>query len=205
MSLTPAIRLATVADAPALAAIYGPFCEADSHISFEVEPPPPAAMAGRIATILEGYPWLVADRDGEVLGYVYAGPHSARAAYRWSVNVAVYIGPGCRGLGVGRGLYESLFAALRLQGYVNACAGVVLPNPASEALHRSAGFVPVGTYRGIGYKCGAWLDTTWWELALTDRPDRPDPPLTLGEARASPAWDGALGAGLGFLRPAPAP
>ena len=196
----PTIRLATAADAAQVAAIYAPFCRGDSHVSFEVEPPTPDQMARRIASTLEHHPWLVCESGGEVLGYVYAGPHNERAAYRWSVTVAAYVGAGRRRSGVGRALYESLFAALRVQGYVNAYAGVVLPNPGSVALHRSVGFTPVGIYRGVGYKCGAWQDASWWELALRDRPDRPDPALSLDEARSRPEWPGALATGLRFLR-----
>ncbi len=200
---TPIIRLATTEDAAAVAAIYAPFCRDDSHVSFEIGAPPPGEMALRIASTLEHRPWLVCEGAGEVLGYVYAGPHNERAAYRWSVTVAVYVAPGRRGTGVGRGLYESLFAALRVQGYVNAYAGVVLPNPGSIALHRSVGFTPVGIYREIGYKCGAWQSSSWWELALRDRPERPEPPLSLAEARARPDWPEALAIGLRFLKPPP--
>jgi len=196
------IRMAGEDDAGQIRAIYAPFCEADSHVSFEVEPPTVAEIRRRVARTLERFPWLVCDDgDGRVLGYVYAGPHAERAAYRWSVDVAVYIGEGSRGSGIGRALYTSLFAMLRAQGFVNAYAGVGLPNPGSIALHRAFGFTPVGVYGGIGYKCGAWQDVTWWELALRDRPSEPAPPLTLPEALVLPEWPELIAAGLPFLRP----
>jgi L-amino acid N-acyltransferase YncA len=111
----PTIRLATEDDADQIRRIYAPFCLDDSHVSFEVEPPTPEEIARRIAKILQGYPWLVAEEGGEVLGYAYACPHRERAAYVWSVDVAVYIDQGRRGSGVGRALYTSMFAALPLQ------------------------------------------------------------------------------------------
>jgi phosphinothricin acetyltransferase len=195
----PTIRLATEDDADPIRRIYAPFCAGDSHVSFEVEPPTSEEIARRIAKILKGYPWLVAEEAGEVLGYAYAGPHRDRAAYVWSVDVAVYIDPARRGSGVGRALYTSLFAALPLQGFVNAYAGVALPNPASVGLHRAVGFEPVGTYRGVGYKAGEWRDVAWFERLLREPPDRPEPPIKLAEASQLPGWTEALGAGLPLL------
>ena len=163
----PTIRLATEDDADQIRRIYAPFCADDSHVSFEVEPPTSEEIAPADREDPGGYPWLVGEEAGEVLGYVYAGPHSERAAYVWSVNVAAYIDPGA-GSGVGRALYTSLFAALRLQGFVNAYAGVALPNPASVGLHRAMGFEPVGTYRGVGYKAGEWRDVAWFGRMLRE-------------------------------------
>jgi L-amino acid N-acyltransferase YncA len=197
----PTIRLATVDDAEQVRGIYAPFCAADSHVSFEFEPPTVEEMGRRIAETLARFPWLVCDEGGVVLGYVYAGTHSARAAYQWSVNVSAYIAEGRRGRGIGRGLYTSLFAILALQGYVNAYAGATLPNPASVGLHESMGFESVGVYRQVGFKCGAWHDTMWMQRALGERPARPEPPLTLAEARGLPGWTEAIEAGLALIRP----
>jgi L-amino acid N-acyltransferase YncA len=196
----PMIRLATEDDAAQVRAIYAPFCAADSHVSFEYEPPTVEEMGRRIAQTLERYPWLVCDEAGVVLGYVYAGLHSARAAYQWSVNVSAYVAEGRRGSGIGRGLYTSLFAILKLQGYVNAYAGATLPNPASTGLHEAMGFEPVGIYRGVGFKCGAWHDVIWLQRALGDRPTRPEPPLSLAAAMGLEGWPAAIGSGLGLIK-----
>jgi L-amino acid N-acyltransferase YncA len=110
---------------------------------------------------------------GAVLGYAYASPHRERAAYRWSVDVAVYIAEQARRRGVGRQLYSTLFAMLVELGYYNAFAGVTLPNPASVGLHESMGFTPVGVYRNVGYKLGAWHDVGWWRRPL--QPPAADP------------------------------
>jgi phosphinothricin acetyltransferase len=93
-----------------------------------------------------------------------------------------------------------LFAVLRLQGLKWAVAGATLPNPGSEGLHRAVGFQPVGVYRGIGFKCGAWHDVMWWQLALQDRGSEPAEPLDLDAVRHLPQWADALAAGLGLIR-----
>ena len=95
------VRVAETADAPAFAAIYAPIVR-DTVISFETEPPTPEEMAGRIARTLADYPWLTAVRDGQVAGYAYASQHRSRAAYRWSVDVTVYVAETARRCGVGQ-------------------------------------------------------------------------------------------------------
>jgi phosphinothricin acetyltransferase len=167
------IRLAQAADAAAVAAIYGPFCETMA-VSFEVAAPDAAEMAARIAAVTRQYPWLVFERDGAIAGYAYATKHRERAAYLWSVDTAVYVDAAARRTGVGRALYEKLFALLVEQGYFTACAGIALPNDGSVALHLAVGFTLVGTYHGVGYKLGAWRDVAWFERRL--QPARLDPP-----------------------------
>jgi phosphinothricin acetyltransferase len=166
-------------DAAACAEIYAPHVEA-SATSFEAEPPSAAELAARIESTNETHPWLVADRDGETVGFAYACRHRSRAAYRWAVDVSVYVGEGHRRQGLGRSLYEELFERLRAQRFRVACAGVTLPNDASVALHEGLGFVPVGVYRRIGWKAGAWHDVGWWQLDLIpggeDPPEEPLPP-----------------------------
>src|SRR3712207_5676700 len=189
------IRLATERDAEEIASIYAPNVT-DTIISFESEPPTADEMCLRIEGTLERYPWLVCERRGRVLGYAYAGAHGSRAAYRWSVDVSVYVRAGAQRMGVGRALYTSLFAALTLQGFYNAYAGATLPNPASVGLHEAVGFRPVGVYRGVGYKMGAWHDVRWWELSLRERVIDPDPPLDLSQVKGSEGWDAALARGI---------
>ncbi len=196
------IRLATERDAEQVAAIYAPNVT-DTVISFESEPPTADEMRRRIEGTLERYPWLVCECQGRVLGYAYAGAHRSRAAYRWSVDVSVYVHEGVRRAGVGRALYASLFAALKLQGFYNAYAGATLPNPGSVGLHESVGFRPVGVYRGVGYKMGAWHDVVWWHLPLRERVADPDPPTDLPSVVGSKEWDAALRSGLPLLASAP--
>ena len=152
-------------DAAACAAIYAPFVR-DTVISLEEVAPTPPEMAARIERISRTHPWLVAAEDGEICGFAYGSLHRERAAYRWATDVTVYVEPTYQRRGIGRALYTSLFELLARQGFHVACAGITLPNAASVGLHESLGFVPLGVYRRIGFKFGAWWDVGWWQLEL---------------------------------------
>ena len=160
-------------DAAACAAIYAPHVEG-SAVSFEERPPAAGELAARIERVLATHAWLVAERDGRVVGYAYATAFNERPAYRWSASVSVYVATEFRGQGVGRDLYADLLDRLRAAGFRMACAGITLPNPASVALHESLGFEQVGLNRAIGWKHGAWRDVGWWQLELA--PPGPNPP-----------------------------
>ena len=192
--MTPTIRLARPNDATAICDIYAP-AVTETIVSFEGEPPTDDEMRGRIERTLPSHPWLVCEREGKIVGYAYASPHRNRAAYRWSVDVSVYIHRDHRREGVGRGLYESLFAILALQGFVNAYAGIALPNEASVTLHESLGFEPVGVFEEVGFKHGSWRDVGWWQLAISARLDDPEPPIDVTTAKSRSGWDDALAAG----------
>jgi L-amino acid N-acyltransferase YncA len=167
-------------DAGACAAIYAPYVDG-SPVSFEERPPDAAEMAARIGRYSTTHPWLVAERDGVVLGYAYGCPHRERPAYRWAADVSVYVDSAHRGQGLGRALYEELVERLRRQRFRIACAGITLPNPASVALHERLGFVAVGVSRGIGWKDGAWRDVGIWQLELASPTGGPPPePLPPG-------------------------
>lgn len=168
-------------DAARCAEIYAPFVN-DTVISFEDVAPTAAEMATRIERLTKTHAWLVADDGGEILGYAYGCPHRERAAYRWATEVSVYVDPRHQRRGTGRALYEALFGLLAERDYRIALAGIALPNDASVALHEACGFEPVGVYRRIGFKLGAWWDVGWWQLQLNgangDRPaDRSRPSL----------------------------
>jgi len=195
MSLT--IRLATLDDAKQVQAIYAPYCY--TPISFEVEPPSIEEMQHRIAKVLGPYPWLICTDGTEVFGYVYTTQHRERAAYRWSVDTTVYVRQGRQRRGIGRALYTSLLAMLPLQGYVNAYAGVTLPNPASVALHEALGFESVGVYRQVGFKCGAWHDVAWFQRSLAPPPMEPLPLKRLEEIQHTSEWVKALNEGLALI------
>jgi phosphinothricin acetyltransferase len=169
-------------------------------VSFEVQPPTLDEMQQRIAKVLQKLPWLVCERNGEVLGFVYAAPHRDRTAYQWAVDVSVYIHPAVRCLGIGRALYTSLFKILVLQGYYSAYAGVTLPNQGSKRLHEVMGFQPIGIYRGVGYKCGAWHDVAWFELCLQTRVPNPKPPININALRETLELECALASGVPFLK-----
>jgi L-amino acid N-acyltransferase YncA len=161
------IRVATPADAEQIQAIYAPI-ERDTAISFEYEPPTVDEMAQRIAGTLSTHPYLVCDEDGRILGYVYAGAHRARAAYRWSVDTTIYVDGRTHRSGVGQALYEALLAILRRQGFHGVFAGITLPNAGSVGLHETLGFKSLGVYQDVGFKLGRWHDVGWWRLPLSE-------------------------------------
>jgi L-amino acid N-acyltransferase YncA len=167
--MTRLVRDATAADAEACRAIYAPYVR-DTVISFESEPPTEAEMAARIASANATHAWLVLEEDGDVIAYAYGGPFAPRAAYQWACEVSVYVDMDRHRTGAGRALYEALLARLAERGFHMAVAGMALPNDASVALHRALGFEPVGTWRRIGFKHGAWHDVAWTQRQLADGP-----------------------------------
>ena len=168
------VRVASVGDAQDVAAIYAPYV-LETAISFEEAPPSPDEMARRVAATLKTYPWLVFDEGEGPLGYAYASPHRDRAAYRWSVDVAVYVAAAGHGRGVGRALYGELLQILVRQGFHAAFAGIALPNPNSIRLHEAMGFVHLGTYLEVGFKHGEWRDVGWWRRPLAEGPPASEP------------------------------
>ncbi len=170
-------------DGAACASIYAPYV-ADGVSSFEDRPPGAHEMGSRIETLSARYPWLVAQIGDEVLGYAYATEHRTRAAYRWAAETAVYVHGAHQRQGAGARLYGALLPLLALQGLYVACAGITLPNPASVALHERFGFEPIGVYREIGFKHGAWQSVGWWLARLREQPagqapSVPGPPVRL--------------------------
>jgi L-amino acid N-acyltransferase YncA len=170
------------ADAGACAAVYAHYVRS-SVISLEAVPPTTEQFTQRMTRISARYPYLVAEEDGRVVAFAYASLHRERDAYRWACESSVYVDPTQRRRGIGRALYTALFDLLRRQGLQIVCAGITLPNEASVALHEGFGFEPVGVYRRIGWKAGAWYDVGWWQLDLvaagTDTPPEPGLPVRL--------------------------
>ncbi|OBI26076.1 acetyltransferase [Mycobacterium sp. E1386] len=183
--------MATPDDAVAIADIYAPRV-LDSAISFEAVPPTAQEMRSRLAATLTHLPWLVVTDGDAVRGYAYASPHGERAAYRWSVDVSIYLETSLRGQGRGRRVYTALLKLLAAQGYINAYAAIALPNPASVRLHEATGFSRVGVFGGVGYKNGVWWDVGWWHRPLGDRPARPSDPLPWSDLPAR-TLESALG------------
>jgi L-amino acid N-acyltransferase YncA len=165
--MTIAIRAATAADITVITAIYD---HAVRHgtASFELEPPDAAEMARRRQALVEaGYPYVVAEADGMVAGYAYAGPYRPRPAYRWSVEDSVYVAPAMQRRGIGAALLDRLIVEAEQRGYrqMIAVIGDSAQTPSIE-LHRAAGFRPIGTIEHVGFKLGRWLDTVLMQRAL---------------------------------------
>jgi len=190
------LRVAGEKDARAVQAIYAPIVK-DTAISFEYEPPTVGEMRGRISEITQRYPFLILERDGKVIGYAYATAHRKREAYRWAVEVSVFVHPKHRRTGAGRALYSALLRVLHLQGFCQAFAIITIPNPPSIAFHERMGFTQVANFKNVGFKLGFWRDTGWWHLQLQERPSRPSPPRPLPEVMGTAQFKRALEADLG--------
>jgi L-amino acid N-acyltransferase YncA len=194
------IRFATPDDAAGMLAIYAPYCES-SYVSFEIAAPTEPQMRERIARITAEYPWLVCQAESQMAGYAYACRHRERAAYRWAVDVAVYVAQSHHRRNVGRALYASLFGILRQQGYFKAYAGISLPNAASVGLHEAVGFAQVGVFRGEGFKLGQWRDVGWWELNLQPQSVNPPEPRPIDTVRDDAVVAAAFKEGERAVRP----
>ena len=161
MALT--VRRAKEADAAAITAIYNHYVEG-SIATFEETPVTADDIARRMHTSRAG--WWVAERDGALLGYAYADDFKSRSAYRYSLEVSVYLHHASQGAGAGTALYERLFDEMRNQGYHLAIAGISLPNAASVALHEKFGMEKVAHFYEVGFKLGKWVDVGYWQCRL---------------------------------------
>jgi phosphinothricin acetyltransferase len=181
------LRPAVAADAEALIAIYAPYVQ-KTAITYEYEVPSPAEFRRRIETYSQKHPYLVAEVDGVPVGYAYASPLGSRPAFDWSVETAIYVREDCKGLGVGRALYEALESLLKEQGIrtmTAAIASVSHDDPyltnASIQFHLRMGFTPVGTFHNAGCKFGRWYDLTWMEKPIGTYEGNPPHPKSVGE------------------------
>ena len=157
------IRSATSADAQAIADIYNYYIT-DTIVTFEEEPLPASEIARRIGQVYEaGLPWLVAEENGEILGYAYATPWKDRVGYRFTVETTVYLGKDCTGRGIGSQLYDELFRLLEAKGVHSAIGGVALPNDASVALHEKFGMHKVAEFEKVGIKFDEWINVAYWQ------------------------------------------
>jgi phosphinothricin acetyltransferase len=164
------IRAAAPADIGAITRIYAHAVRFGTA-SFEIEPPDEAEMARRQRALIDGgFPYLVAEADGAVAGYAYAGPYRPRPAYRFSVENSVYVAPEAHRRGVGRALLDRLIAEAAARGFRQMIAVIGdSDQAASIALHRAAGFRLVGTIAAVGFKHGRWLDSVLMQLELKER------------------------------------
>ena len=161
------IRPSQDGDIAAIATIYA------HHVlhgtgTFEIDPPTEADMAQRRADVLaRGLPWLVAERDGQVLGFAYANWFKPRPAYRFTAEDSIYVADAARGSGVGRALLQALVEQAQADGLRKLIAVIGdSANAGSIGLHRALGFTEVGVLRAMGWKHGAWRDIVLMEKPL---------------------------------------
>lgn len=159
-------RLATIADASDLLAIYSPYVT-DTTITFEYEVPTVSEFEKRIETTLEEYPYIVAETEnGMIVGYAYAHRMRERRAYDWTVEESIYVDQKARGLGVGKALYAALEMELARQNVVNLAVCVTEMNQNSLRFHEHLGYIQTGRFTDFGFKFGEWYDVIWLQKRL---------------------------------------
>lgn len=164
------IRTARLSDAPALLKIYAPYVE-KTAITFECTVPDIEEFAARMRATLRRYPYLVAERGGEIVGYAYAGPFGSRAAYDWAVEMSIYLREDQRHQGTGKRLYAAHLTRNSAQ------------------FHAHLGYRLVGEFPRCGYKFGTWYSMVWMEKCIgaheaQPAPVRPFPELSPAELEA---------------------
>lgn len=184
------IRVATAEDAAELLDIYRPYVE-KTAITFEYEVPSEEEFCRRIQNTLKKYPYLVAEKDGKLLGYAYTGPFVGRAAYQWGVETSIYLREGCTKMGLGKKMYDALEKVSRAQNILNMNACIGYPEVEDEHLtnnsvdfHGHIGFEMVGTFHKCGYKFGTWYHMVWMEKIIAEHPDHPEPIIPFSELEA---------------------
>lgn len=162
------IRFADPArDAAALLAIYRPYIE-KTAITFETEAPSVQDYEARIRAIAAQFPYLVLERDGEIIGYAYAHRQAERAAFDWNAELSIYMKEGFTGCGAGRPLYALLEELLGMQGYVNFFGVITGDNAVSIALHERMGYRKIAVHEKTGWKFGRWHDTVWMHKRVVE-------------------------------------
>lgn len=187
----PILRVATEADAAAMLALYAPYVT-DSTVSSEYQPPSLEEFCRRIRTYGERLPWLVCECGGQVLGYGYASPHRARAAYQWSVETSIYVAQEHQRGGIAGAIYEALFDILAMQGYYNIFVGITSPNERSIKFHTAMGFVISGAYQDSMFKFGQWRDVLWMAKTLRPHVGEPQPTVPFPQVQHGPLVHRAL-------------
>lgn len=176
------IRTATLSDAQALLNIYSPYVE-HTAITFEYDVPSVEEFASRIKNTLQKYPYLVAEKNGRLLGYAYASPFHERPAYDWAVETSIYVDQNIKHQGIGRRLHDALEDALRSQGILNMNACIAYPPEEDEYLdknsvefHTHMGYRLVGEFYKCGYKFHRWYNMVWMEKLIGNHLSDQTPP-----------------------------
>ena len=173
------VRIAGQADAEALLEIYAPYVD-HTAITFEYEVPSLKEFEDRIQEIMQKYPYLVAEKEGEICGYAYASAFKGRAAYAWAVETSIYIKGEQRGFGIGRRLYEVLEQCLFEQGILNVNACIAYHEVEDSYLtkdsvkfHEKMGYEQVAHFHECGYKYDRWYDILWMEKHIGEHGENP--------------------------------
>lgn len=145
--------------------IYAHYIKTTSY-TFEIDVPTLEEFKTRIMSIAKDFPFFVYEKEGKVLGYCYASAHNQRQAYRFSVNVSIYVDNAHMTKGIGTKLYDKLLASLKDKGYYNAFSCITIPNAPSISMHEKYDFQEVGRFKNAGYKFNEWHDILWMQKEL---------------------------------------
>ena len=159
------IKTVSAEDTQRLLEIYKPYVE-ETAITFEYEVPSVQEFEKRISNTIERYPYLVAEEDGQVLGYAYASTYYARTAYDWTTELSIYLNEDARGRGLGSQLYGALEEELEKRGFLRFLACIAIPNEASIAMHEKRGYIQVAHFPKVGYKFEQWHDIVWMQKTI---------------------------------------
>lgn len=156
------VRMAKVEDAKDLLNIYE-YYVTNTPITFEYDVPTIEEFKNRIETTLKRYPYIVAEENGKIYGYAYAGAFKCRRAYDWSVETSIYVQYENSSKGVGTLLYNELERLLKMQNIINVNACITYPNEKSQEFHKKFGYKTVAQFTKCGYKFNTWHDIIWME------------------------------------------
>lgn len=173
------IRNAVLSDVPVMLDIYRPYI-LETAITFEYDVPTQEEFEARFRSITIKYPWLVWEENGTILGYAYASPFQARAAYQWDADMSIYLRQDCRGNGIGRALYLALENSMKQLGYHVLYGVVTSANEVSCRFHEALGYRALATFEQTGFKFGRWYGITWYEKRIRDGIPE-NPPQTTSE------------------------
>lgn len=185
------IRLAAVDDAEAILSVYAPYVQ-HTAVSFEYDVPDIRSFRRRMEGILREYPYLVAEEDGKILGYAYAGPFHSRAAYKHSAEISIYLAEGCCRRGIGGQLYRELERRLVSQNVFVLYACIASTDRRDDPFltdrsirfHEKMGYRTVGEHHFCGYKFDRWYSMVWMEKAIAEKPAHPGPFIPFPELAA---------------------
>ncbi|MCI8387776.1 MAG: N-acetyltransferase [Clostridiales bacterium] len=167
------LRTVSIEDTDTLLSIYRPYVE-NATVTMEYDAPTHEEFAGRIRDTSGEYPYLVCERDGNIVGYAYAHRYKQRYGYRFCAELSVYVSLNCRRSGLGSRMYGALIELMQKMGYLNLYGLVTDPNPASFGLHRSLGFKESGREHIAGYKFGDWHDVVLFERIIGEHNSEDD-------------------------------
>ncbi|MDR9364872.1 MAG: N-acetyltransferase family protein [Balneolaceae bacterium] len=159
------IRDVSLSDAKRIHEIYNEYVE-DSRITFQEKPLSLKEIKDKIQKITKVYPWIVYEKNNQVVGYTYADKWKEKSAYRYTVETSIYLDSGHLGKGIGSKLKGAMIEKLREREFHCVISAISLPNPASIAMCEKFGFQKAGQLREIGYKFDEWIDVGYWQLIL---------------------------------------